>query len=298
MSTCIPCTDSGITLPSPPAFPAFPPPLPAVSSTPTGGSTGSGSTCPAVPILASVSADFTTPAIDTYFQIYSQCAYLWAIPGLDLMIAPFGRVSIAGVSGDVLTVINRTITADRTILTGTKMTMIAAWDVTPADGSNLVDSLIGFVNGRPQLLGGAEGFSLKRVLGVDNVLRWQALNPGGISGLSFNAITPTIVKSGNATQTITLPNFPSSSGVKIPVLSIVANLTLSGNAARTWGLRMNGTILSQWNVYGGTSEQIKHAGPCILVPTAVAANSFTFIEEAGRAYTVNSLDVTLHGWYA
>lgn len=209
MSDCLPCS-TGVDVPATPTYPAFPPPV--------GSTTGSSSdnpatpTCPDYAMVPTVLESFITPEQGQTAQFLNKCAYLWAQAGMDLMILPLGRISITGVQGNVITYVNRTIPANRTIQAGTWLVVAGTWDVRASESPPVVDYLLGFKDGFPILIGGGLNYTMKRVLGEGDILKWQAIEPPEVTaGLMFYPLpSPVTVLEGVGPQSDVLPSFPGA----------------------------------------------------------------------------------------
>lgn len=103
------------------------------------------------------------PAITGTGQLFSKCAYLWAIPGCTLYLAPFGSVTISGVAGNLITFQNINIPNGQVIQAGTLMVMGPPAASSASQLQSQLDRLRGFLNGFDSFIVGA----------ANQLLRWN-----------------------------------------------------------------------------------------------------------------------------
>jgi hypothetical protein len=165
MSTCNTCSTPFPSVPIAPAFPAFPPPAPSTStpSSSSGGSTTTPATCPDYLNAPKLAQTVTMPAVNATGQLFSQCAYLWAVPGAVIFLPPFGLINIAGVSGDLITFQNINIPAGQVIQAQTILIQGAPQALSASALVTQLDRLRGFLNTADSYLVGTPG----------QVMRWN-----------------------------------------------------------------------------------------------------------------------------
>jgi hypothetical protein len=204
----------------------FPPPTSSDSS--SGGTSGGGTTaptggCPDYLNAPKLSEDVTMPAILSTGQLYSECAYLWAVPGATLFLPPFGLVNISGVSGNVITFQNATVAQGQIIKAGTILLIGAPPSQTTSQEQAGLDRLSGFLNGAGANIVGLAN-QLVRWNQVGSTVQLQAVNglifvpnptfttevgPKDNSGGSITT-TPIPTATTGVTAYYDLPNLPAS----------------------------------------------------------------------------------------
>lgn len=271
MSVCNPC--SGTTgLPA--SFPGFPPPV-GSGSTSSGSSSSTPTTpgtdangCPIGVALAVTSASFVMPAIGSPGSFESLCAYLWAIPGNEIIFQPLGRIQITGVSGNVVTFVNVTVPAGFNILAGTRI-----FQTGPLPGSTYtpaaqLSTISGFTSGNPTTLAGGD-FQLLRAITSGGNIFWQPVNGQIFTQLaapfllidgaeSTNPITTGVA---TVTPTYSLPGLPTalpgSFGVSLTIK--LTNPTNETSAANGFWAEYGGTEIARCQAYANVQHPIIRA---------------------------------------
>jgi hypothetical protein len=121
----------------------------------------------------------TMPALNGTGQLYSQCAYLWAVPGATLYLPPFGVLNISGVNGDLITFQNMSIIPGTVIAAGTILILGAPQAATSSQLQTSLDKLGGFLNN-----------AASHIVGTPNqLLRWNSVGSTvqlqSVSGMIF-----------------------------------------------------------------------------------------------------------------
>lgn len=175
------CPTPSPLVPTPPAFPAFPPatsaavvPSPTSPISPT-----NTDACPDYLTAPKVFQLFTVPAVNSTGQFYSQCAYLWAVPGATLYLPPMGLVEILGVSGNLITYRNVNIAVGTNINAGTILIIGAPQAASNSVQAVQLDRLRGFLNGSDSYLVGS----------ANQIMRWNTVGSSPVlqatSGMLF-----------------------------------------------------------------------------------------------------------------
>lgn len=299
---CIPCSAGTIPSSTPP-FPAFPPPV-GGDATPGGGGTPV-DPCSGVNPAPTVSTEFVAPAVGSQGQLYSACAYVWAIPNLDLLLPPFGRVTITAVNGTLVTFINRTIPAGTTVGAGTPMSIASGWDfaANPNPG-NGVDFLLGTVGGYPVQIPGDVGMIMKRVMDTDNVPRWRPFQPATNGMLYYPRATPTdfFSTTGAGSSSVNLPGMPAGLIPCVPVINVKLSITCNNTRVFSRKVQINGAELWNYSAYcfAGISyliEQPIQMPGYSLCGTGNPVNVTITDGPDNTAFTIDEFKLSLAGWH-
>jgi len=105
------------------------------------------------------------PTIGGTGQLFSQCAYQWAVAGCRLYLAPYGSVTMTGVTGNLITFQNVDIANGQVIQAGTLMVMGPPVSASASASQPQLDRLRGFLNGFDSFLTGT----------ANQLLRWNAV---------------------------------------------------------------------------------------------------------------------------
>lgn len=297
MSDCPSCS-TGVTVPTAPTFPAFPPPV--GPSTP--GSSAAVDPCEGIPVSVKVLEDFVAPAQGSQVQIYSQCAYKWAVAGIDLFIAPFGRVSVQNVQDNIMTVINRTIPEGRQIVAGTAMIPANGWDFTNATQAIQLLGLNG--NGYPVAISpNSENDIIKAIRGDDNILRWQRSAPA-VTGMQFypNASPVVFFNKDDSAGSFSLPGMPPNNVQCVPLITLNAQITCNNTRNFSRVVTIGGVQIAAISGYYFHDGVYKFSMTCASpgYGAMLAGNPVTVGITDGAdngEFTVNQFDLAVVGWF-
>ncbi len=163
------------------------------------------------------------PPINGIGQLYSTCAYLWAVAGATLFLPPFGLLNITGVTGDLITFQNANITQGTLIQAGTLLIQGAPQAQTSSQLVAQLDKLSGFLNNAPGFIVGS----------TNQLLRWNDVggstflqptngmifhpNPGASTEVAPEDVggagittTPIVTTGTGVTAYYDLPNLPAA----------------------------------------------------------------------------------------
>lgn len=296
MSDCPSCS-SGVSVPTAPAFPAFPPPVGASSPS----STPTTPTCDGIPLSVKTLEDFTAPAQGSQVQIYSQCAYRWAVAGMDLFLAPFGRVSIQNVQDDILTAVNRTITPGTTIVAGTAMIPSNGWDFSNATQAVQLLGLNG--QGYPVAISPqSENDVIKAIRGDDNILRWQRSVPA-VAGMQYYPLaTPTVFfTKEDSDGNYTIPGLPSGNVQCVPVITLTARITANNTAWMRRTVSLGGQKIASISGYFASGGEFHQVLTCATLGYGIflAGNPISIaLDDEGLSYfDIDQFDLSVSGWF-
>lgn len=263
-SSCAPCQSAtqppcnpGVfpQVPAAPAFPAFLPPSGSALPVDTGGGETASPLCPAI-VMPRLSQSFTAPALNAVGQLFSACAYLWAVPGCTLFFPPFGSVQIVGVSGDLITFTNINVVPGTTVQAGT---ILVQGPPVTQQGSTIptvasLDRVRGFLANAEATIAGTLNTVLRwNQVGSDVLLQntpgmlfrfnpnWNAeVLPKNVSGAAITT-TPLPSPGTGLVAYYDLPNLPAANLLPSTFL-VRVHIRLSDPASATseaTGLRVN-----------------------------------------------------------
>lgn len=291
---------TGATIPDSPPFPSFPPPV--------GGGTPGASAVPVDPCAGvnpapEVQTDFVVPAIGSQGQFYSPCAYLFALPGFDLLIPPFGRVTITAVQDNIISYINRSIVEGTTIIAGTRMGVASGWDFGAAPSDNAVEFLLGVIGGYPRLIGGNAGALMQRVLDTDSVLRWKPVQPA-VAGFKYypQASPNTFFTSvSDLSWTGNLPGMPAGNIPCVPTIDVNMVITANNTAVFSRKITLNGFNMAAFGSYYLTGYTYEFHQPCAIpgYTLCMSGNPVTIAitDVDATNFTIVSFSLAVVGWY-
>lgn len=124
-------------------------------------------------------ANFDAPSINTIGQLVSSGASKWAQPGGLIWLSAYGAyLQVVGVSGDIVSFKNVSLTPGTTVLNGTVLTPDAPANTSGSNPENVtrLQYIMGTLNGANVLIGGNVGDVLVRKADTSGEVYWEREN--------------------------------------------------------------------------------------------------------------------------
>lgn len=242
-----------------------------------------------------LSQSFTAPALNTVGQLFSACAYLWAVPGCTLFFPPFGSVQIVGVSGDLITFTNINVVPGTTVQTGTilvqgmPLTQQASAIVTQPS----LDRVRGFLDGaEAAIVGTVNTLPRWNLVGTDALLQntpgmifrfnpnWNAeVLPKNVSGAAIST-TPIPSAGTGLNAYYDLPNLPAPNLLPSTFL-VKVHIRLSDPASA--GTEAVGITVKHAGVNVATLNEAHASHVEVALPVSGSRLQLEFLKGSNRA---------------